>query len=171
MTADADLSEALHLLARMRREAERINALAAADHARISAWATEQLGDLPDRIRLAEQAIREMAVEAVANRKTKTISTPWGSVSTRTTTQWTYDDEAAVAWAKTAAPELVVTPSPVQPPARLDKQALKASALIDTDGTVRLLGEVVPGVTAHTVVTASIRIDTPEPIAQETEAA
>jgi len=170
MITDADLHEALRILSGMRARRDRTNRAAAADHALVDAWQARQLGDLPDRIALAEEAIEQMAAEYTANRKAKTVSTPWGSVATRTTTKWEWDDTAATGWAAQYAPELVVTPPPVQPPARLDKQALKASALIDIDGTVRLLGEVVPGVTAHTVTTASITTEpTPAYDADDTE--
>lgn len=172
MITDADIHESLRILSGMRARRDRIERAAAHDHALVDAWQARQLGDLPDRIALAEAAIAEMAAEYTATRKAKTISTPWGTVATRTTTKWAYDEEAATGWAAQCAPELVVTPPPVQPPARLDKQALKASALIDIDGTVRLLGEVVPGVTVTTVTTASITTEpTPAYDADEQEEA
>lgn len=154
MTTDADLHESLRILSGMRARRDRIDRAAAADHALVDAWRARQLGDLPDRIALAEDAIGQMATEYTANRKAKTVSTPWGSVATRTTTKWAYDDDAALDWARTAAPELIVTPPP--PPDRLDKVALKAAAITTNDGTVLLHGEIVPGVTAHTVTTAQI---------------
>lgn len=172
MITDADIHESLRILAAMRARRDRINRVAAHDHDLVEAWAARQLGDLPDRIALAEAAIAEMAAEYTATRKAKTISTPWGTVATRTTARWAYDEGAATGWAAQYAPELVVTPPPTIHPARLDKQALKASALIDADGTVRLLGETVPGVTVTTVTTAQITTEpTPAYDADEQEEA
>ncbi len=174
MTTEQDMHEALRILAAMRRKRDRIAHAAQADIALVNDWAARQLGDLPDRIALAEDAIGQMAAEIVAGRKTKTISTPWGDVATRTTTKWEWDDDVALAWARENAPDLAVQPP--APPPRLDKAGLKDVASFTGDGVVFVIGEAVPGVTVQTVTTATITttpalVAIDDPDAEQEEAA
>jgi hypothetical protein len=169
MSLDADIHEAMRILAAMRGRAARIDRLAVADHARVDAWRDAELGDLPGRIALAEQAIEQMAVEYTAERKAKTVSTPWGRVAARTTTKWEWDDDVVLAWAQENAPDFLVQLPPPAP--RLDKTAFKQAVPV-ADGVAYRFGEAVPGVTVQTVTTATITTDPAEDADDtETEAA
>lgn len=167
MSLDADIHEAMRILAAMRGRAARIERLADADHARINAWRDAELGDLPERIALAEEAIRGMALEYTAERKAKTVSTPWGKVATRTTVKWEWDDDVVLDWAHENAPDFLVQLPP--PPPRLDRAAFKQAVPV-VDGVAYRFGEAVPGVTVQTVTTATITTDPAEDADEQEQA-
>lgn len=92
--------------------------------------------------------------EKKANPKAK-VSTPWGSVKTRTARKYTWDDDRVMEWAKVSGSEYVkekVTYS-------LDKSALKKDCTV-TDGGILVdaNGEIVPGVKAPYETTYTVEV-------------
>lgn len=156
------LHEAMEALARYTARRDRIDAAAAADMeraaARINAWRDRQLGETPERIRLVSEAIGQMAAEYVRVRPTKSIDTPYGVITTRTGDHWEWDDAAALAWAA-EHPAFVAYSTPKPPVARIDKEAVKAAAIVNTDGTVGVVtadGEIVTVAGAHVEIARTV---------------
>ena len=92
--------------------------------------------------------------EKEANPKAK-VSTPWGSVKTRTARKYTWDDDRVMEWAKVSGSEYVkekVTYS-------LDKSALKKDCTVTDEGDlVDANGEIVPGVKAPYETTYTVEV-------------
>lgn len=89
----------------------------------------------------------------------KTLSTPYGTVSTKTVRgKWEVDQAAVVGWAKTAAPELVTT-KVTESVAVAD---LKAALEVAEEGPVHPeTGQVVPGVKVlPDDISVTVRLDT-----------
>lgn len=139
------------------RRAER---LINAERDRINAWRDETLGDTDTKISNMEMGVRALVEEYVAARKTKTVTTPWGTVATRRATSWYMPDDPTALrdWLAARAPKLIVTPEPKPVEPSIDKTAFKKACTVLDNGDVLLDGETVPGVAAYPTVNATITL-------------
>lgn len=139
----------LRRLARVRREQATVDALAAAEYARVDAWHAGEAHRLDRQQEWLEQALAQYHRAVLArDPKAKTVSLPNGTLKARAQQpEWTFEDpDAFLAWAQANAPELVRQPDPPGP--AIDKAATKQTMAANVvDGRLVVLGEIVPGVT------------------------
>lgn len=128
---------------------------ASAEIERVKAWLEKENESLLNEKDYFEHLLIDYTQrEKEANPKAK-VSTPWGSVKTRTARKYTWDDDRVMEWAKVSGSEYVkekVTYS-------LDKSALKKDCTV-TDGGILVdaNGEIVPGVKAPYETTYTVEV-------------
>lgn len=76
-----------------KRELEEISAYYDAELERLSNWYKEQTQGLADAIESIENALKTMFERMVEENPKAKLSTPYGKVTKRTSTKWTWDDE------------------------------------------------------------------------------
>lgn len=132
------IDQAARILATLTRRRDRINDRAAklleAETERITEWQQGQMTKhrFDERITSTYAALEEMVRLFCADRKTKSVSTPHVTISTRTTDEWKWAPDAELLeWVKDNAPAFAVTKTTVVE--KVDKAGFKK--LIEAEQT------------------------------------
>lgn len=128
---------------------------ASAEIERVKAWLDKENESLLHEKDYFEHLLIDYTQrEKEANPKSK-VSTPWGSVKTRTARKYTWKDDDVMEWAKSSGGQYVkekVTYS-------IDKAALKKDCTVTEEGDlVDANGEIVPGVEAPYETTYTVEV-------------
>lgn len=134
---------AFRRLRQVRRDIADVEAMAEKEIQRIQEWRGSRLDELSRSDEYFSGLIGDYYRRLLEENPKAKCSTPYGSATKRTTTKWSYGDEARlVETLQEAAPELIRTKREV------DKAALKKAADVLDDGRVALDGEILDGVAA-----------------------
>jgi hypothetical protein len=137
------------------RQAE-VRAVADAEIERVQAWADTEHAKYERDAAWFEGLLTRWALDCrAADPRAKSVSTPYGTVTTRETAgAWTVDDAAVLEWARGRRPELVQ----VRESLRL-ADAKKALTVADGKILDPATGEVVPGIeVGPSRVTATVKL-------------
>lgn len=152
----ASAAWAMRKLRDARRHQAEVRAVADDEIERVQAWASAEHAKRERDAAWFEGLLRRWALDCrAADPRAKTVSTPYGVVSTRPSAgAWDVDDSAVLAWAREARPELVQVTEKL----RLGdaKKALTVDGGKVVDPTT---GEVVPGIeVGPSRITATVRL-------------
>lgn len=164
---EAMIDQAARILATLTRRRDRINQraerLLADETQRIIEWQQGQLTKhrFDERITSTQAALEEMVRLFCVDRKTKSVSTPHATISTRTADSWVWlADDVLLEWAKDSLPsEFVKTKTVVTE--SVDKAGLKKLVTMNDDGLpvfVRLGWAVFVPVTVTPKTTVTIEL-------------
>jgi Bacteriophage Mu Gam like protein len=137
------------------RQAE-VRAVADAEIERVQAWADTEHAKHERDAAWFESILTRWALDCrAADPRAKTVSTPYGTVTTRETAgAWTVDDAVVLAWARASRPELVQVRESLRLADAKRMLTVDAGKVIDADS-----GEVVPGIeVGPSRVTAAVKL-------------
>lgn len=147
---DRKATWAMRKLLDHRTEIDGIVAVAEAEIARIQQWADEQVAKHAPSIAYFEAQLTRYAasVREESGGKVKSVSTPYGKVTSRAgTDKWVIDDEAFLDWARESYPSWIRTVEQ----RNVDVATLKANLSVESTDTLGLVamtedGEIIPGI-------------------------
>lgn len=146
------ITDALWHLRRIEAKAERINTTAAFEIERVEQWRDERLAAAsatPEQLDNVRQAIKDAVLAMRAdNPRLKSLSTPWGTVRTTQSETIALTPEAEQ-WITENRPEWLRVKT------EINKTAMKSAVVVSDEG-ITTEGEVIPGATVETRVSASI---------------
>lgn len=146
---DAYANRMLRELGSLRKQMKANSDVAAFERAKITDWERLVNDPLENRATYLYDNLTAYALNERTARDRKTISLPFGTISTTLEQpKWTVDPEAFLPWAKDSQWEADLVRTKLEP--ALAK--IKALSVIDSDGNVVFTetGELIPGVTATT---------------------
>lgn len=146
---------AFRRLAEVNAAIEENESFANAEIERVKEWLEAENGSLVrDREFFEHLLIDYTKREKETNPKAK-VSTPWGSVKTRTARKYVWMDDDVMEWAKTSGAQYIKEKVSLS----LDKAALKKDCKVTDEGDlVDANGEIVPGVKAPYETTYTVDV-------------
>jgi hypothetical protein len=153
---DATASRMLRELGTMEKAIAANSAMAVAERAKITQWETTVNEPLQNRALYLRSVLEQYAIHERTVSDRKTISLPFGTLSTRPATPVWDIYPAFNDWAKTAAPDLLkVTYTPI-------KNDIKAKFVVDSDGHAvdTVTGVMVPGIEVTQPTDYNVQIKT-----------
>lgn len=154
---DGAAAWAMRKLRAVHRRVADIEAIAAAERARIDAWAADATRSHQREVDYFTGLLLDYGRRQRDEEDRKTISTPYGSIRSRAgSLKWTIDPDGFLPWAETNRPDLIRVRK--DPDLSAAKKDLKLSDTLDPFDPST--GEAVPGVTVEqTEPTYTVEVD------------